>query len=483
MDKFQTSSESHPVFSMGVDTSIGPDYTGDQFFASIEQHLDIVTPPSGTYTQLTATPRPCRKRQSIKTVGSIEERHARALEKNRAAQKRFRDKQKVKLNEMESQVEELNQKVQLLQLEKEELKQQLWQSKDTSSSDSHYTEAIDQAADTEQVKKFQGTYYMKSINREISSEMIQNLHDPSIQAYVMETVGMMVAEISQRVKEIDVVFPEKEKMDRLEQVVEDERACMVRMFVINPAAAQTLSCQYQPDDAQQLQSEQQLEQQVNLTIQKMQLSETQKSVINFLWQRYCLLQVDCMKQRTEIASQLTDADARDTTQLRYYRQFTKTHKLVFRVRENWRQDYKNHWDLMSTISLQILTPLQFGRMVYYMAPNHMDFFILCRVIAKQFDSQNNTNNNTGSASQQVLSEQQDWFLQNNIICDNDSNLFVFGQQKSQDFSEILTSSVEMDPLNSVSKIKNFEQFDGVVDQKLTPNSPDSFQNKINNFQL
>eukprot|EP01025_Chloroclados_australasicus_P042333 TRINITY_DN4503_c0_g1_i2.p1 TRINITY_DN4503_c0_g1~~TRINITY_DN4503_c0_g1_i2.p1 ORF type:complete len:492 (-),score=64.25 TRINITY_DN4503_c0_g1_i2:264-1709(-) len=427
-------------FSLGCS---GPDYTKDVFFASIEQHLESVVPPKGSYPQLTEDARTLssKSRKSLKSSCTVEERHARALEKNRQAQKRFRDKQKSKVCQLEQQMDKLNQKIQQLEIVNQELQDQLEQSKQgaatLSGSQSTHVEAIDQAADTEELRKVEGKYHMKSINREISSEMIRNLHVPEVRNYLMQTFALMINEISKRVIEADDPFADRSKLEKLEQVVEDERACMVRMFVINPAASLAMH----GDGVEQ--SVDYLESKIKLTVQKLQLTDTQKSVITFLWRRFLELQTDCMTQRTEIATQLTEADARSTTQREYYKQFTRTHELVFRVRENWRQDYKNHWDLMSTIALYILTPLQFGRMVFYMAPDMMDFFTLCKLVSGELDNNSATGNEQFSAQnvQQV-----------NGQTTANKDLFVFGRQPSLDLSDLLNSQSDFGAVDSANEV-------------------------------
>eukprot|EP01026_Neomeris_dumetosa_P058765 TRINITY_DN5479_c0_g1_i3.p1 TRINITY_DN5479_c0_g1~~TRINITY_DN5479_c0_g1_i3.p1 ORF type:complete len:476 (-),score=66.58 TRINITY_DN5479_c0_g1_i3:132-1538(-) len=440
VDNQQNDPKLSQAFSIGY---AAPDYSKDAFFTSFEQHLEATVNPSGTYPQLNASYDVTTRRQSIKKVSTIEERHARAMEKNRQAQKRFRDKQKVKINMMESQVDKLASKVEQLELEKQQLQEQLRQSYNSEKD----KEPIDQAAETEEVRKVEGTYYMKSIGRELTSDMIRNIHLPEFKAYFLETMELLIQEISKRVEEADVPDASREKIEKLEEIVEDERACMLRMFIINPVGAKSMgSMQFR----NQCMTAEQFKERVQTTVDKMELSVTQKSVIAFLWKRYCELQADCTRQRKEIAGSLSDADAGKKTQADYYQQFTRTHELVFRVRENWRQDYKNHWDLMNTIALHILSPLQFGRMIYYMEPCVMDFFLMCQIIAEKADIR-----------PEFYTQQQITDPLSMLESDEekrDPGLFIFGSDDSLNVSDLLNSSLDVSWLNAANvKSEEVEQ--------------------------
>eukprot|EP01024_Parvocaulis_polyphysoides_P047617 TRINITY_DN45157_c0_g3_i1.p1 TRINITY_DN45157_c0_g3~~TRINITY_DN45157_c0_g3_i1.p1 ORF type:complete len:218 (-),score=38.24 TRINITY_DN45157_c0_g3_i1:15-668(-) len=192
---FQTNLQ-NAVFSLGLPEN---NEEQDDFLNSIEKLLgrssQNPSPPS-LAKELNAGID--RRKQRIPIT--LEERFERTQEKNRRAQKRFREKQKVKYSAMELQVEQLNQKIQNLEIEKKELKdraelfERILRDKEKSSSNTSTNstatqnsfEPIDQAADSEKIKQAEVPFYFSTVNKIVTSDMIRNLHVPEVSKYLFD---------------------------------------------------------------------------------------------------------------------------------------------------------------------------------------------------------------------------------------------------------------------------------------------------------
>eukprot|EP01026_Neomeris_dumetosa_P022805 TRINITY_DN19661_c0_g1_i2.p1 TRINITY_DN19661_c0_g1~~TRINITY_DN19661_c0_g1_i2.p1 ORF type:complete len:401 (-),score=48.74 TRINITY_DN19661_c0_g1_i2:324-1526(-) len=334
-----------------------------------------------------------RPGRSSKLENNLQERYLRTLEKNRKAQKRFRENQKTKAYNLQQQVQNLTSRLQKIEIEKSELEERsqmlerlLREHKNPPLS--AQIEPLDQAADSEKVRQAEGSLYLQSLQRTVDSDMIRNLHLPEIQSYFLETWEMMIDKMVELLKEVDVPNPDPESLRYLGQTVDEYRECMIRMCIINPIGTTILGNQSKFDPRKHVRSQQELDQITREAVKKMELSQPQKGVISFLWKKFCILQKKCMEQRQHIATQLCSLGPRVDMQWAYCQDFINTHGLIFQVRENWRQDYKNHWDLMQFIAVDVLSPIQFARMISGMQPIDPDFFVMCKIVTEEVDALN-----------------------------------------------------------------------------------------------
>eukprot|EP01025_Chloroclados_australasicus_P059074 TRINITY_DN7457_c0_g3_i1.p1 TRINITY_DN7457_c0_g3~~TRINITY_DN7457_c0_g3_i1.p1 ORF type:complete len:634 (-),score=75.49 TRINITY_DN7457_c0_g3_i1:892-2793(-) len=471
------------MFSIG---QFSPDDLQDEFLNNLElivEDISVGPSPPSLLEGLRETPfynstnndstNATPHRHSVRTVTTVEEKHARILEKNRRAQKKFREKQKNKLSCMEKQIEELSNKVQCLEIEKKELSnrtdllERILRDKDAPSqnnangypqpsvqsaqSSRFQYEPIDQAADSEQIKQVEGSYYVSSLQKTIDSEMIRNLHLPTVQEFFLETWEQIISEIERRLRAVEVPNPSQEDVQRLSAAVSEYRACMLRMFVINPVGTKELGLKSKFNIKRFPQSFGERGKVESLTrevLKKMELSDAQKGAISFVWKRYCEVQKECKVQREEIAAKLGTLGPGLDMQWSYYQDFMQTHKLVLRVRENWRQDYKNHWDFIQIFMIQILTPLQFARMISYMQPYLVDGFIICKLISEDVDSQTLSSQCIDTPSPKVASHQ----LPGNITQQQDNQHHVPGNI-SPASTQLPLSSSEQFLYNNQSQMK------------------------------
>lgn len=303
-----------------------------------------------------------RKRQATGAGGAVddaERRHQALQEKNRRAQRRFRERQKTKLQELHKQIEELTTKVSSLQSENASLYSR--------------TNILEKVLDmrNEQIQVMQETKEatghleddpasLQGVNGQLVQLTPENIKELGSEQ-ILKIYQMYVKELSVRLME-DGKPPDSapERLHELEVLVQDLSMLIMRLGVIKPLETRkfiVLSRQYLGSTESEV---------IELwkTVMKLiELSDQQKREVVDM-KRSFLQKIDpIMEERKLLNIQIQSNLPHDTFATKNALTYIKAHEAVIKLRDNLRSEQHIVLEFAITVFRDVFKPVQMAALL------------------------------------------------------------------------------------------------------------------------
>lgn len=316
---------------------------------------------------------------------SVEKKQQVMQEKNRLAQRRFRERQKAKVHDLHKQIEELRERVDSLQVDNTSLQSQnsilekvLAMRDEQIGVLQEHTKILDVSskadveAGIEAEKACQTTLTLSALRGKVvrlSCEMLKNMSTEEL----MQIWQNYVTEISSALVEANSNAPEA--MERIEKLISEVSMLCLRFAVLNPIACKMWATrQYHLCEADELKRWQAVTCTLDMTKdQKVEMTILRRMLLQKLQQ----LVEERRKLNVTVQTTLPSSAVGHRIALEYL----KANQAVVRLKDILRSEHNAMLDFVSTIIKKVLKPIQVARLMVQAYPSKPDMLAVASAVA------------------------------------------------------------------------------------------------------
>lgn len=332
---------------------------------------------------------PARQRKRREVVdpdnegGSAEKKQQVMQEKNRLAQRRFRERQKAKVLDLHRQIDDLRGVVDNLQLENSSLQsqnsilQKVLAMRDEQITVMQENTKILEAAqdvetDSEKICRTSTGFTLSALQGKvvhITSEMLKKMKPEEL----MQLWQDYVTEISSALVEVNSMDPEV--MQRIEKLINEVCMLCMRFAVLNPVSCKMWATrQYHLSEAEELKRWEAVMSTLDLTKeQKREIVTLRKMLLQKLQQ--------LVEERRQLNMTIQTSLPSSTVGHRIDLEYLKANQAVVRLKEILRSEHNAMLDFVSTIVKKVLKPIQMARLIVQAYPSKPDMLAVASAVA------------------------------------------------------------------------------------------------------
>lgn len=328
-----------------------------------------------------------RKRREVvdpeREEGTAEKKQQVMQEKNRLAQRRFRERQKAKVLDLHKQIDGLRGIVDNLQMENSSLQsqnsilQKVLAMRDEQinvmQENNKMLESVqDVETDSEKRCRTSTGITLSGLQGKvmhITSEMLKKMKPEEL----MQLWQDYVTEISSALVEANSMAPEA--LQRIEKLINEVCMLCMRFAVLNPVSCKMWATrQYHLSEAEELKRWESVMSTLDLTKeQKREVVTLRKMLLQKLQQ--------LVEERRQLNMTIQTSLPSSTVGHRIDLEYLKANQAVIRLKEILRSEHNAMLDFVSTIVKKVLKPIQMARLIVQAYPSKPDMLAVASAVA------------------------------------------------------------------------------------------------------
>lgn len=325
-------------------------------------------------------------------------------EKNRMAQKRFRERQKAKITELHGQINELEQKVNQLAMQNSTLQSRNSLLEKILAMRDEHIKIVQQQAAAEQEQAEQeresGSRRLsltltaiKGKEVRLNTESLKKMTPEGVmqlwQTYVTEISSALVEASSQR---------DGASQNHVEELINEVNGIFMRLCVVNPTLLKIWHArEYHMSETEELKKWQSLLGPLELTdAQKTEVSQLRKLLLDQLH--------GLVEERKNLHSTIQTILVTETACHKLALEYLKTNQTVLRLREILRVENNATLQFCSTIIRKILKPIQVATLYVHSYPSKPDLLAFASAVAVELGEDITVMPENGNSEYRCLSD-------------------------------------------------------------------------------